>query len=922
MHHTVPRCASTPGAEPATRFGAERKRACGPWVRPPRPSRGGPRGKAATARCAIEETETSIDAENTQPESALQDERFAGLRSVLETASELKQEADLDREVRTQRPAARRWDTAKLGLSGLDINEEEEERTAFHRRLFRAAKKGDAKAAENVVDEMMRAGLVPGPKAYHGLIFAYVKAGDAMGALYAIRGAHTSGAQPITESYMVLIHAFVKEDNMKKAEAVLASMLRAGGDAQQGWRMLIASLLHENRLELALIHLEKGWKEKWSADAAVYALLIQSLCKSGNRQRANVELARMQAEGIHVGAQHAQPLMELALKEGDVEELDRLLDAVQEKTVHIFNLLLRGYVNKWDADNIMPRFWQRWEQLSEEAAPDSTSWLLLLHALLKGQDPQAAAKAMVTNMMATQMQGGDQEELMMDILPSMLKQLSREGYPVDIVNLLRALRIDNVHLRPGAFQVSKTGQTFITWWLSDRMDKLKLGDGGHGDGTASSRPEFQALDMSMTSFGGSRVINGVNIGFCSCVVNEKNEIIPVSKLNVGQLKAECQARGLETTGLRKALYDRVKLARRALPLIKEEMRRRSRIRKMQKRAERDRQGGQRPSYFGDADDKGAELVMISFKDGRATSTQAIDEGDLKKVGVVDVDEEGDGAEAQVIEVEDELQQKLKKYKGKGDGSEVVLEEDVPSSVFDLDDDKLDKAPSVANPFTAPSSSDAWLDPVLKAQLVLGNNNTAGSQAALAMISAAQAVGGAPTLADLEVVSHAASVENSVGVAYSISNLVSTQREAYGEGGGKQGERKLTSLLDECARTCVEAGDVKMAEHILDKMEDLGLAPSESLSSRVQTSTAPEEQPDVVDVAATALADDSVDDDDLGALDAEIDEDEEDKDDIGDPEDEGESLLSSVPVADEYEDEEDVEDDGVGDDNDDDDDDEF
>lgn len=47
--------------------------------------------------------------------------------------------------------------------------------------------------AESIIEEMLTAGVMPGPKAHHAVVFAYVKAGDADSALTAIRRTHNSG---------------------------------------------------------------------------------------------------------------------------------------------------------------------------------------------------------------------------------------------------------------------------------------------------------------------------------------------------------------------------------------------------------------------------------------------------------------------------------------------------------------------------------------------------------------------------------------------------------------------------------------------------------------------------------------------------------------------------------------------------------
>ena len=55
----------------------------------------------------------------------------------------------------------------------------------------------------------------------------------------------------------------------------------------------------------------------------------------------------MQSANIVVEAQHVVPLMELAVEDGDIEELDRLLDLVPRRTVQMYNYVLRAYVNNW-----------------------------------------------------------------------------------------------------------------------------------------------------------------------------------------------------------------------------------------------------------------------------------------------------------------------------------------------------------------------------------------------------------------------------------------------------------------------------------------------------------------------------------------------------------------------------------------------
>lgn len=87
-----------------------------------------------------------------------------------------------------------------------------------------------------------------------------------------------AGVVPITESYLILIHSFIKDGNVKTAEAILASMKRAGADAYRGWTMMIKSLLGEGNLTAAKQHLKLGKEHGWWPDSELYEVLMQDLC--------------------------------------------------------------------------------------------------------------------------------------------------------------------------------------------------------------------------------------------------------------------------------------------------------------------------------------------------------------------------------------------------------------------------------------------------------------------------------------------------------------------------------------------------------------------------------------------------------------------------------------------------------------------
>lgn len=64
------------------------------------------------------------------------------------------------------------------------------------RQLLKVALSGNSKNAEMILEEMERAGFLPGPRAFHALIVAYAKEGNGDGALHAIRRVFQQGNMP------------------------------------------------------------------------------------------------------------------------------------------------------------------------------------------------------------------------------------------------------------------------------------------------------------------------------------------------------------------------------------------------------------------------------------------------------------------------------------------------------------------------------------------------------------------------------------------------------------------------------------------------------------------------------------------------------------------------------------------------------
>lgn len=121
-------------------------------------------------------------------------------------------------------------------------DENDPARVPFHRTLRAAATSGNATAAEEVLEDMAAAGLVPGPRAHHALVFSYLRAGQPEGALSGIRRCWDAGITPLPETYAAVVAAHVAAGDLDTAEAVCASNRRAGVDCTKSWQQLVAAL--------------------------------------------------------------------------------------------------------------------------------------------------------------------------------------------------------------------------------------------------------------------------------------------------------------------------------------------------------------------------------------------------------------------------------------------------------------------------------------------------------------------------------------------------------------------------------------------------------------------------------------------------------------------------------------------------------
>lgn len=269
---------------------------------------------------------------------------------------------------------------------------------------------------------------------------------------------------------------------------------------------------------------------------------------------------------LHCIAEQIEPLLHRFASTGDLLMMLWLLQLPQKLTVACYNSILRSILIQWESksEDLDEIFQFVWNQLEDDASVkgDLESMVFYVTAEILRGNALSAQKVFLHEQLAD-VEGLEKKQLISDLLSRLLVALSSQGLPIAMHNLLLMLSITNLGVPESAFVPDSRGRTFVTQWLDRRLEKL--------DGEGTQQDEDQ--DVSFTTDGRRIVIvEGVKIGFGNCVVDDEGkhfllcfihtfpgEIIPLSSLLVSELRAECKARGLPYDGIRRELYEHVKV---------------------------------------------------------------------------------------------------------------------------------------------------------------------------------------------------------------------------------------------------------------------------------------------------------------------------------------------------------------------------
>ncbi|KAK9823409.1 hypothetical protein WJX72_002547 [[Myrmecia] bisecta] len=694
-------------------------------------------------------------------EEATEAENFRGLDYVREAAERMQRQAEL------------------AALQQLD--ETDPERTEYNRQLGAAARQGRPSDAEAVLAAMQDAGLPPGPRAYHGLVYAYARANDAAGALAAVQREYqelrTFGLQPLAETYAVLIHALVAEGKVPEAHKVYESMQQAGVNPRPGWLVLTCSLFSKGHKELATKLVQQGLRNQWVPDSDLYEHIIRELCEQGKVEAAQATVFDMQARGVAPLPKHCNPVVRaLSLAGTQSQALELLRQIPTGPNADTFNGLLEGLVHTKavDAESLNSL---KAQMATAGQRANKRTWALLVEANLELMDCKAAMDCF--GRMTSCMERGGQTEALSDAsLLQLLQLLSSKNMPEQITRVLRFIAAEKRRLPSSSEQQAPhpEDRTFLTEWLAAHRLEMR---------TVANKPTAGLVAQNEEA-ARTREVEGVLIGAGDCAVNEDGSVISVSKLTVGQMRAELTARGLSVDGKRKDLYKRVQAARRNAPTdVIGELKK-----KEAKKKAKDEKAKAKALAEEGVEDKASTSMVVNISYGKVTER-------AKEESTASDEADDDNEEEEEEEVEEAVR---------------------PQGSINYDEDAEDE--------DEVSSSKS------RQRGAAGQSAAAKKASSLAavmqMLQMTESLGGRVSVGDLQEIHKAAAAEDDFSVVQAVARRLHNL-----EGGPEFTEIQLGlagRLLNDVAMACLTGGDSALALELVGDMERLRFTPSEELQA--------------------------------------------------------------------------------------------
>ncbi|KAL5835222.1 hypothetical protein ACOSQ3_014794 [Xanthoceras sorbifolium] len=499
-------------------------------------------------------------------------------------------------------------------------------RFIFMEELMQHARNRDAARVNDVIYDMIAAGLCPGPRSFHGLVVAHALNGDDQGAMQSLKRQLSAGLRPLRETLMALIRLFASKGSATKGLEILAAMEKLNYDIRQAWLILVEELVKNKYLEDANKVFLRGAKGGLRATDQVYDLMIEEDCKVGDHSNALEIAYEMEAAGRMATTFHFNQLLSCQATCGipevafaTFENMEYGEDYMKPDT-ETYNWVIQAYTRAESYDRVqdVAELLGMMVEDYKRLQPNVKTYALLVECFTK----YCVVREAIRHFRALKNYEGGTKVLhhegnFGDPLSLYLRALCGEGRIVELLEALEAMAKDKQPLPARAMILSRKYRTLVSSWIEPLQEEAELGykidyieryiaEGGlTGErkrwvprrGKTPLDPDavgFIYSNPMETSFKqrcledwkiyhrkllkrlqneGRALLGDVSESDYVRVVERLRKIIKgpdqsvpkpkaASKMVVHELKEELEAQGLPTDGTKNVLYQRVQKARR------------------------------------------------------------------------------------------------------------------------------------------------------------------------------------------------------------------------------------------------------------------------------------------------------------------------------------------------------------------------
>ncbi|XP_031382834.1 uncharacterized protein LOC116196993 [Punica granatum] len=357
-------------------------------------------------------------------------------------------------------------------------------RFTFMEELMTRARDRDVAGVTEVINDMVAAGLSPGPRSFHGLVVSNVLNGDVEGAMHSLRRELSAGLRPLHETFVALIRLFGAKGYANRGLEILAAMEKFKFDIRQAWIVLVEELVRNNHLEDANSVFLKGAKGGLRATDELYDLLIQEDCKVGDHSNALEICYEMEAAGRMATTFHFNCLLSVQATCGipeiafaTFENMEYGEDFMKPDT-ETYNWVIQAYTRAESYDRVqdVAELLGMMVEDHKRVQPNVKTHALLVECFTK----YCVVREAIRHFRALRnFEGGTKvlhnEGKFGDPLSLYLRALCREGRISELLEALEAMAKDNQPIPPRAMILSRKYRTLVSSWIEPLQEEAELG---------------------------------------------------------------------------------------------------------------------------------------------------------------------------------------------------------------------------------------------------------------------------------------------------------------------------------------------------------------------------------------------------------------------------------------------------------------